>query len=108
MSVVNMAYLAGLALGPALAGLSMKLWRMQGVGEAWVGKAPFAMAAAAALAAALVSRSLPTGAHAAQAEEGAAGLELPSKRMVAVVMVITFGEMLGVATLAPYLAPYMT
>ena len=108
MSVVNMAYLAGLALGPALGGLSMKLWRMQGVGEAWIGKAPFAMAAAAALAAALVSRTLPAGAHAAQAEEGAAELELPSKRMVAVVMVITFGEMLGVATLAPYLAPYVS
>jgi DHA1 family multidrug resistance protein-like MFS transporter len=107
MSVVNMSYLAGVALGPALAGLAMKLWRAHGAGEEWVSKAPFAMAAAAALIGALAARTLPARGHAGEAEETPDDAESPPARLVAVVMVITFGEMLGVATLGPYLAPYV-
>ncbi len=33
MNVVNTSYLAGLALGPALAGVAMKVWRAQGAGQ---------------------------------------------------------------------------
>lgn len=59
MSVLNTSYLAGLALGPTLGGLAMRLAGGLGAGDSMVSKAPFALAAMAALSAALVARGLP-------------------------------------------------
>ena len=108
MAVVNTAYMAGLALGPALAGLAMKVWAAQGLPEHWVGRAPFALAGAAAVAGALVARTLPESrGRPGEAGEKAAPERLPGLHLVVVVILITFGEMFAVATLAPYLAPYV-
>ena len=59
MSVVNTSYLAGLALGPTLGGMAMRLAGGLRAPDSMVSKAPFALAAVAALGAALVARGLP-------------------------------------------------
>jgi MFS family permease len=120
MSVMNTAYSAGLALGFILAGLAMKLGGLSGHRE-WVGKAPFAMAVGAALCGAAVARGL-------EEDEGGPGNgevlrvaqddgeriprdhqagALPPGRIIAVIMLITFGNMLATSTLGPYLALYV-
>jgi len=107
MSVINTSYFAGIALGPTLAGLAMKLWVAQGASGEWVGKAPFALAAAAALSAALVARTLPESRGRESRASGREGTPLPPAGVVGLVMGITFAEMFAVATLSPYLAPYV-
>jgi DHA1 family multidrug resistance protein-like MFS transporter len=107
MSVLNTSYLAGLALGPALAGAAMKLWVAQGASAEWVGKAPFVLAAAAAVGGALVARTLPESRAGARREQESAEGGLPAPGWLVVVMVIMFGEMFAVAMLGPYLAPYV-
>ncbi len=119
MSVVNTAYLAGLALGPTLGGVAMHLASGLGATDRWVGKAPFALAAVAAAAAALVARKLPEEAKSqtreveiAQVRQGLTGPAQAracgtTRRMIATIMLISFGEMLAVGTLAPYMAPYI-
>jgi DHA1 family multidrug resistance protein-like MFS transporter len=59
MSVLNTSYLAGLALGPTLGGMAMRLAGALQAPDSTVSKAPFALAAVAALGAALVARGLP-------------------------------------------------
>ncbi len=109
MSVVNTAYLAGVALGPALAGMVMRLWEAQGAGDEWAAKAPFVMAAAAGACGALVARGVPGGRPVPQtAQQGGEEKPAAGGRLVGVVVAITFCEMVGVATLGPYLAPYVT
>jgi len=117
MSVMNTAYLAGLALGPTLAGLAMKVGALANGHSEWVGKAPFAMAAGAALCGAAVATALPDDGAAARAAAdhrlGACATQeardgaLPPGRTIAVIMLITFGNMLATSTLGPYLALYV-
>jgi len=107
MSVVNTAYLAGLALGPTLAGLAMRLAASRGAPGEWVSKAPFVLAAAAALIAALVARTLPESRARRVEEAGVSGGVMPPVGLLVVVLVISFGEMFAVGTLAPYMAPYI-
>jgi MFS family permease len=107
MSVMNTAYLAGLALGPTLAGLAMKLGGLASGHSQWTGRAPFALAAVAALCGAAVATSLPDEAAASgPAQEQRMGA-LPPGRVIAVIMLITFGNMLATSTLGPYLALYV-
>lgn len=108
MSILNVSYLAGLAIGPSLGGVAMKLFAAEGARAEWVGKAPFLLAAAAALAGALVARTLPRGAEYAQPAAAPGASFAPRGRApLGSVMFVTFGEMFAVATLAPYLAPYV-
>ncbi len=110
MSVMNTSYLAGLALGPSIAGLAMRLAAGAGAPAEWVSKAPFALAAAAAISAAAVARTLPesralpakTTARATRAPD-----HMPPLGLLAVILLISFGEMFAVGTLAPYMAPYI-
>ncbi len=109
MSVVNTAYLAGLAVGPTLAGLAMRLAASQGAPEQWVNKTPFALAALAALCAAAVARTLPESKR-EKWEDISVGQErvsCPTSCATWAVLLISFGEMFAVGTLAPYLAPYI-
>jgi MFS family permease len=108
MSVVNTAYLAGLALGPALAGVAMELARLSGH-EASAGKAPFAMAVVLAAVGALVAWRLPSHHRAADtAVPAPRGAGLPPLSTTLIVILITFCNMFATATLAPYIAPYMS
>jgi DHA1 family multidrug resistance protein-like MFS transporter len=101
MAVINSGYIAGLALGPALAGITTHLWQRQ-----LHHKAPFAMAAVAALLAALVARTLPakTVVRTPRRQEPVTSLGLG---VITVIIVITTAEMFATATLAPYLAPFV-
>jgi MFS family permease len=128
MSVMNTAYSVGLALGPALVCLAMKVGGLSGHHE-WVRKAPFAMAVGVALCGAAVARGL-------EEDEGGPGNgevpfdsaqgklrvaqddseriardhqagALPPGRVIAVIMLITLGNMLATSTLGPYLALYV-
>lgn len=107
MSVMNTAYLAGVAVGPAVAGASITLWRGSGLAPAWVSKAPFLMVVIAAAAGVAVAATLP--ARRAMEEEAAARArgQWPPLRVVAIIMMITLSEMFATGTLAPYLAPYL-
>ena len=107
MGVMNTAYLAGLALGPTLAGTAMKLSKVAGGTGPWVGKAPFAMATAIAALGALVASRLPKTASTPIRAGEQLGVRLPPGPVVAIIVVITFGEMFATATLAPYLGPYV-
>jgi DHA1 family multidrug resistance protein-like MFS transporter len=115
MSVMNTAYLAGLASGPAAAGAAMGLWKVlarAGLEPAlphWEGKAPFAMAVLAAATGAVVAGGLPRGPAGAGRESArpAANAAWPPPGVVAVIMLITLSEMFATGTLAPYLAPYL-
>jgi DHA1 family multidrug resistance protein-like MFS transporter len=129
MSVLNTSYLAGLALGPTLGGLAMRLAGGLGAADSMVSKAPFALAAMAALSAALVARGLPeeakrrgngrTARHPQMNTDGRGcaafgGTETAKRqglgrtgRMIATIMMISFCEMFAVGTLAPYMAPYI-
>jgi len=73
MSVMNTAYLAGLALGPTLAGVAIKVARAANAPGPWVGKAPFAMVAAAAAIGALVAARLPAFATPSAGQPAAPG-----------------------------------
>ncbi len=137
MSVMNTAYMAGLALGPALAGVARKVaYAARGPGP-WVGKAPFAMVAAAAAIGALVASRLPAFATPARlpgqgpgalagdlafpgvaapcqggsppvaGSGGQSRFLLGSVRLVAAVIIITLSEMFATSTIAPYLALYV-
>jgi MFS family permease len=106
MSVMNTAYSSGLALGLILAGLAMKLGGLSGH-RAWVGKAPFAMAVGVALCGAAVAASLPNGAARGSTDDGQQVGALPPGRVIAVIMLITLGNMMATATLGPYLALYV-
>ena len=127
MSVVNTSYLAGLALGPTLGGLAMRLAGALRVPDSMGSKAPFALAAVAALGAALVARGLPesnrrgNGGTAATTDcadytdsPPSAGTETAKRQgfgrtgpMIGTVMMISFCEMFAVGTLGPYMAPYI-
>jgi DHA1 family multidrug resistance protein-like MFS transporter len=107
MSVMNIAYLAGLALGPTLAGTAMTVSQAVAGPGPWVGKAPFAVAAVLAAVGALVAAGLPAGAGPSHAPADRSPSSLPATGMIAVIVVITFGEMFATGTLAPYLAPYV-
>ncbi len=107
MSVMNTAYIVGLGLGPALAGLSMKAARVAGHPD-WAGKAPFALAAAFAIAGAAVAWTLPGQRTHQEDEGGGNGSALPPLRVIGVVIAVTFSNMFAIATLAPYLAPYLS
>lgn len=107
MSVVNTAYLAGLALGPTLAGLAMRLAASRGATAEWVGKAPFVLAAMAALGAALVARTLPESRARRVKEAAETRAAMPPSGVLFVVFLISFGELFAVGTLAPYMAPYI-
>ena len=134
MSVVNTAYMAGLALGPTLGGLSMHVAEWIGAPDRLISKAPFALAAAAAFAAALVARGLPEERPAepqitqiAQTGRLRRNDELPNNketkalrerrggrtraelpvRIVGPIMLISFCEMFAVGMLAPFMALYI-
>jgi DHA1 family multidrug resistance protein-like MFS transporter len=107
MSVINTAYLGGLALGPAFAGTAMKLARLSGHADA-AGKAPFAMAVLFALIGALVAWRLPARGRAAREAAPRRGMGLPPLRTALIVIRITFCNMFATATLAPYIAPYVS
>jgi DHA1 family multidrug resistance protein-like MFS transporter len=118
MSVVNTAYLAGLALGPTLGGLAMHAAGGLGAPDRLVSKAPFALAAAAVLGAALVARTLPEESKSQGGEEAKRrrgeearrrGVEesRASGRLIAAMMLISFGEMFAVGVLAPFMALYI-
>jgi len=110
MSVVNTAYLGGLAIGPTLAGLAMRVVATQGVPEEWVSKTPFALAAVAAVCAAAVARTLPESRGREGWQEASSCPTASSHAPVCAVwamMLISFGEMFAVGTLAPYMAPYI-
>jgi len=107
MSVMNTAYLAGLALGPALAGVAMKLSTAAGY-PAWAGRAPFAMAAGMAALAAWVAWRLPAQHTHGEERLPDAGGAMPPFRLIAVVLTITFCNMFATAVLAPYIAPYLS
>jgi DHA1 family multidrug resistance protein-like MFS transporter len=100
MAALNSAYIGGVALGPALAGLVSNLWRVT-----LAGKTPFLMASVAVILAALSARKLPPGV--APAEERSAQGALPSIGKIAVIVVITITEMFATATLGPYLALFV-
>jgi len=104
MSVMNTAYLAGLALGPALAGGAMKLSTAAGHPE-WSGRSPFALVVLLALLASWVAWALP--AQQTHGEESRPGGALPPLRVIAVILVITFSDMFATATLAPIIPPYL-
>jgi MFS family permease len=101
MAVINSGYIAGLALGPALAGITTHLWQRQ-----LHHKAPFAMAAIAAVLAAIVARRLPAKAT-VRAASRQQSLRSVGLSVIAVIIVITSAEMFATATLAPYLAPFV-
>jgi MFS family permease len=107
MSVMNTAYMAGLALGPTLAGVAMTVARLAQAPEHWVGKAPFAMAAGAAALGALVASRLPAAASVVAPYNGRPKLAVGNLRLVAIVIIITMGEMFATSTIAPYLALYV-
>lgn len=108
MSVMNTSYLAGLALGPSLAGLAMRLASGMGASGEWVSKAPFALAGTAAVGAAVVARTLPESRGAvAERKETTPGGSMPPVKLIAVILLISFAEMFAVGTLAPYMAPYI-
>jgi DHA1 family multidrug resistance protein-like MFS transporter len=108
MSVMNTSYLAGLALGPSIAGLAMRFAASAGAPAEWVTKAPFALAAAAAISAAAVARTLPESrGRPARTAARRASEHMPPLGLIAVILLISFGEMFAVGTLAPYMAPYM-
>ena len=107
MSVMNTAYMAGLALGPTLAGVAMTVARLAEAPEHWVGKAPFAMAAGVAALGALVASRLPAAASVAAPHNGRPKLAVGNLRLVAIVIIITMGEMFATSTIAPYLALYV-
>lgn len=107
MSVMNTAYLAGLALGPALAGVAMKVAKLSGHAE-WSGKAPFAMAALFAAIGAGVAWTLPAQRSAPVGLDEPISSTMPPLRVIAVVVAITFSNMFATALLAPYLAPYLS
>jgi len=115
MSVVNTAYMAGLALGPTLGGLSMHVAEWMGAPDRWISKAPFAMAAAGALAAALIARTLPEEPRSRGVEESRSrtlerGIETSAKipvRIIGPMMLISFAEMFAVGMLAPFMALYI-
>jgi len=131
MSVMNTAYMAGLALGPTLVGVAWKVAQAAKAPEQWVGKAPFAMVAAAAAIGALVASRLPAFATPARPGAPAGDLAIPSiaapyqvvslpaagggqsrfvlgsVRLVAAVIIITLAEMFATSTIAPYLGLYV-
>jgi DHA1 family multidrug resistance protein-like MFS transporter len=116
MSVVNTAYLAGLALGPTLGGVAMHVAEWLGGPERVVGKAPFALAAAAALAAAMVARGMPEEGR-REGKRGKAERPFTAETqrragvggggMIGAVTVISFCEMFAVGTLGPFMALYI-
>ncbi len=121
MSVVNAAYMAGLALGPTLGGLAIHLAFGLGAPERFADRAPFALAAAAAVAAAVIARGLPGSResrvesrelsersdHRSTRMQGRdAGSPLPVYQ-IAPMMLISFAEMFAVGMLGPYMAPYL-
>ncbi len=109
MSVVNSAYLAALALGPALASASMKV--AQATGHAsWTFRAPFLMAACFAVLASVVAWRLPTHSpHHQEAHRPVSLREaLPPLKVVLVVLAITFSDMFATGILAPFIAPYLS
>jgi MFS family permease len=128
MSVMNTAYLTGLAFGPALAGAAMTLWRWlsqaSSLPSGFESRAPFVMVVIAAAAGAAVASTLPARAEQARGlpAEASADGEGPSRqgagpvtqaggwpraRVIAIIMLITLSEMFATGTLAPYLAPYV-
>ena len=106
MSVMNTAYLAGLALGPALASAATKLSLAAGY-PAWFGRAPFAMATGMALLAACVAWTLPAQDSHGEERPHKIGGGMPPLRLIAVVLAITFCNMFATGVLAPYIAPYL-
>lgn len=108
MSVMNTAYFAGLALGPSIAGIAMRSASSLGATGEWVSKAPFVLAAAAALSAAVMARTLPeTTRPGREADAGGAAGRMPPAGLMAAILLVSFGEMFAVGNLAPYMAPYI-
>jgi DHA1 family multidrug resistance protein-like MFS transporter len=107
MSVMNTGYMAGMALGPALAGGAMALWKVLGCRPDWDGKAPFAMViVAAAVALMLASRLRDTSDYESHVTNGQPG-EWPRGAIVAIIIIITLGNTFATGTVAPYLAPFV-
>ncbi len=108
MSVVNSAYLAALALGPALAGAAMKI--AQATGHAsWSYRAPFIMAILFALLASAVAFTLPAQSTHGQEKKTVSLREaLPPVTVILVVLAITFSDMFATGTVAPYIAQYLS
>jgi MFS family permease len=107
MSVMNTGYMAGVALGPALASGAMKLWEMQSYRPDWNSRAPFAMVLVpAAIALVLAAKLRDTNAYEGHVRKGALG-EWPRGRIVAIIIIITLGNTFATATLAPYLALFV-
>jgi len=107
MSVMNTGYMAGIAIGPALASGAMKLWAMQSYRPDWESRAPFAMVIVVAAIALICARKLrDTDAYEGHVRDGTPG-EWPSGRIVAIIIIITLGNTFATATVAPYLALFV-
>jgi len=107
MSVMNTGYMAGVALGPALAGGAMALWKAHGFRPDWDSRAPFAMVLMAAVVALIVASALrDTDQYEGHVSRAAPG-EWPRGKIVAIIVIITLGNTFATATLAPYLAPFV-
>jgi len=107
MSVMNTGYMAGVALGPALAGGALALCQALGGHADWTRKAPFGMViVAAVIAVALASRLRDSTEHQSPVRDGDRG-EWPRGRIVVIIISITLGNTFATATLAPYLAPFV-
>jgi len=103
MAVVNSAYIAGLALGPALAGLTTNVLIRPLRHEA-----PFALAAVCAAVAAVIGLMLPAQAmRREQKPQPGESERMPGAGVIAVIVAITMAEMFATSTLAPYLAPFV-
>ncbi len=103
MSVVNTAYMAGLALGPALAGRGHEGEASRSGRPAW--RAPVAVSAGGLLTLVAASAGLDAAGAAARTRTEA----LPDRRqsfpplgVVAVMLTITFADMFATAALAPW------
>lgn len=98
MSVTNMVYMAGIALGPALGGLLMRL-----SGSA---RAPFVMASGVFFLAAVTALAfLPRGRPTRDSEDGAAEVRI-SRLSLGAMLLLMFAQAFGVILLAPFLSLY--
>jgi len=98
MSVTNMVYMAGIALGPALGGVLIR--------ETGAAFAPFLMAAGVFLFAAMIAFAfLPGGTAVQREEEGGAEVRV-SRLSLAAMLLLAFAQTFGVILLGPVLPLY--
>jgi len=99
MSVTNMVYMAGMALGPALGGLLINV-----SGSA---RAPFALASGVFLLAGMLALAFLQGgrSESQSSEDGAAEVRV-SRLSLAAMLLLMFAQTFGVILLAPFLSLY--